>query len=159
MSKDYPSKDVRTNGTSDGKLVEQVHSVYPRWQVRLMSRTSWIVLVALAVRRSSISSWRSAAKETADPDNLNCFADDKVTTIEGTDFEPVDQRIGELGPIPMAVRFRQSAFVNKHKSDLMVSTLTGTSVNHTVAQKRAVNGNEAWRGRTLQEGRFELLWA
>lgn len=95
----------------------------------------------MAIRRS----------ETADPDNLNCFPDDKVTTIEGTDFRAVDQRIGELGPIPMAVRSRQSAFVNKHKSDLMVSTLTGTSVNHTVAQKRAVNGNEAWRGRTLQE--------
>jgi hypothetical protein len=89
--------------------------------------------------------------ETSDPQNLNCFADSLVSTIEGTSFRAVDQRIGELGPIPMAVSSRQSEFVRKHQSDLMVSTVTGTSVNHVVAQKRAVNGNEAWRGRTLQE--------
>ena len=45
----------------------------------------------------------------------------------------------------------QSEFVAKHKQDMMVVTLTGTSVNHGIAQKRAITGNEAWSGRTLQE--------
>lgn len=33
----------------------------------------------------------------------------------------------------------------------MVATLTSTSVNHTIGQKRSINGNGAWNGRTLQE--------
>ena len=34
---------------------------------------------------------------------------------------------------------------------MMVVTQTGTSVNHRVAQKRSLTGNDAWNGRTLQE--------
>jgi hypothetical protein len=34
---------------------------------------------------------------------------------------------------------------------MLVSTLTGSSVNHAVAQQRAVTGGGAWSGRTLQE--------
>jgi hypothetical protein len=33
----------------------------------------------------------------------------------------------------------------------MVATITGTSVNHQIAQRRSITGNEAWKGRTLQE--------
>ena len=33
----------------------------------------------------------------------------------------------------------------------MVATWTTTSVNHFIGQRRSVTGNEAWRGRTLQE--------
>lgn len=43
------------------------------------------------------------------------------------------------------------AFVDAHIDDMLVCTLTGTSVNHTVAQKRAITGNGAWSGRTIQE--------
>ncbi len=44
-----------------------------------------------------------------------------------------------------------SGFVDAHADDMLVCTMTGTSVNHTVAQKRAITGNGAFGGRTLQE--------
>jgi hypothetical protein len=43
------------------------------------------------------------------------------------------------------------SFVDRHIDDMLVCTMTGTSVNHTVAQKRAITGNGAWSGRTIQE--------
>jgi hypothetical protein len=42
-------------------------------------------------------------------------------------------------------------FVDAYIDDMLVCTMTGTSVNHTIAQKRAITGNGAWSGRTIQE--------
>jgi len=42
-------------------------------------------------------------------------------------------------------------FLQRHKHHLLAITQTVTSVNHDTAQHRAVTGNGAWRGRTLQE--------
>lgn len=42
-------------------------------------------------------------------------------------------------------------FAASHLNEMMVVTHTGTSVNHTIAQKRALTGNAAYGGRTLQE--------
>jgi hypothetical protein len=41
--------------------------------------------------------------------------------------------------------------VEAHQADMMVATWQRTSVNHLVGQRRAVSGNNAWYGRTLQE--------
>jgi hypothetical protein len=82
---------------------------------------------------------------------LNCFPDNEVKTIKGTNIRAVDLRRNAVGPIPFPFTANQSNFVTRHKDDLMVVTQTGTSVNHTIAQKRALTGNEIWNGRTLQE--------
>lgn len=46
---------------------------------------------------------------------------------------------------------KPSEFFSKVREDMMVSTWTRTSVNHHIGERRSVTGNEAWRGRTLQE--------
>jgi hypothetical protein len=46
---------------------------------------------------------------------------------------------------------RQRGFLERHAADTCVMTVEGTSVNHLVAAKRAVNGAGADRGRTLME--------
>jgi hypothetical protein len=91
------------------------------------------------------------ASESANPLAINVFPDDEVQDIVGSPLRAVDLRRDAIGPIPFPFATRQSTFVNKHKQDMMVVTLTGTSVNHVVAQKRSITGNNAWSGRTLQE--------
>ncbi len=89
------------------------------------------------------------ASESASAATLNCFPDAAVASVGP--FRAVDIDLPSLGGIPMPVRGRQSAIVERHQADLMVATWQRTSVNHAVGQRRAVEGNAAWRGRTLQE--------
>lgn len=89
--------------------------------------------------------------ESANPLAINAFPDGDVEDIAGSPIRAVDLQRDSIGPIPLPFATRQSAFVNKHKQDMMVVTGTGTSVNHLIAQKRSLTGNGAWSGRTLQE--------
>lgn len=91
------------------------------------------------------------ASESMNPDTLNTFPDEWVTTWSDSPFRAVDQSASAIGPIPAGFTVRPSEFFGRRRQELMVATLTGTSVNHNVAQRRAVTGNEAWLGRTLQE--------
>ena len=89
------------------------------------------------------------ASESANAATLNCFPDAAVHTVGP--FRAVDIDLPTLGAIPMPVKGRQSAVVAAHQADMMVATWQRTSVNHLVGQRRAVSGNNAWYGRTLQE--------
>ncbi len=83
---------------------------------------------------------------------LNCFPDQAMADFDPSiPFSAVDASLGAVGPIPVPFSTGQAQFINAHHDDMLVSTLTTTSVNHQVAQARAVTGNGAWRGRTLQE--------
>jgi len=89
------------------------------------------------------------ASESANAATLNCFPDSAVRTVGA--FRAVDIDLTNLGAIPIPVKGRQSAIVEAHQADMMVATWQRTSVNHLVGQRRAVSGNNAWYGRTLQE--------
>lgn len=91
------------------------------------------------------------ASESSNAATINTYEDSRVQSIAGSPFRAIDTEGADLGALPAPFTANQSAFVNKHKDDMMVVTCTGTSVNHAVAQKRAITGNEAWAGRTLQE--------
>ena len=95
----------------------------------------------MAIRRS----------ESLNGDTINAFADSEVQNIDGSPFRAVDISRPTVGPIPIGFTSNQSEFIRKNKDDMMVTTWTRTSVNHAVGQRRAVTGNEAWAGRTLQE--------
>lgn len=100
-----------------------------------------IIDATLAIKRS----------ESRNADTINCFEDALVQQFEGSPLRAVDLQRAEMGPIPQAFASLQSDFVKKHRHEMMVSTWTRTSVNHFVGQSRAVTGNDAWLGRTLQE--------
>jgi hypothetical protein len=91
------------------------------------------------------------ASESSNASTINAYPDSAVLDVAGSPFRAIDSAGTSVGAIPAAYRAVQSEFVRKHKDDIMVATLTGTSVNHAIAQKRSVTGNEAWSGRTLQE--------
>lgn len=88
---------------------------------------------------------------------LNTFPDAQVQSVMGSPFRAVKVNNPRLGAIPIAVNTDQLGFVQKYKDDMLVATSVGTSVNHVIAQKRSINGNGAWKGRTLQEA-VALQW-
>jgi hypothetical protein len=113
----------------------------------------FLIVVAASGGASIIDSFmaiRESEAGAAAP-NINCFVDSEVKDIADSPFRAVDLRRSRVGAIPIPFQSNQSNFVNKHKNDLMVMTQTCTSVNHTVAQKRSLTGNDAFNGRTLQE--------
>jgi hypothetical protein len=114
----------------------------PRFLIVLCATGGASIVDSLLAVRESES--KAAASVNAYPDRL-------VQNIPGTPFRAIDFASKRIGAIPASFQSNQSAFVKKHAADIMVVTHTGTSVNHRVAEHRAVNGNAAWRGRTLQE--------
>lgn len=89
--------------------------------------------------------------ECATPDVINTFPDALVTGWDGSPFRAADVSGDDIGPIPSAFSVKPSEFFARRRQELMVSTWTRTSVNHQIGQRRSVTGNEAWKGRTLQE--------
>ena len=89
--------------------------------------------------------------ECATPGTINCFPDSVVTGFDGSPFRAVDLSGSDIGPIPASFSVTPSEFFARRRHELMVSTWTTSSVNHQIGQRRSVTGNEAWRGRTMQE--------
>jgi hypothetical protein len=92
--------------------------------------------------------------ESNNPTTIDCFPDDQVTALAGSDIRCADPLITSIlgfdfsaTPLPMPV----SGFAEKYKNEMMVTTLLGTSVNHAIAQRRALSGGGIWSGRTIQE--------
>lgn len=88
---------------------------------------------------------------SANAATVNAYPDSMVQKIDGTPFTAIDMDAKAVGAIPAPFSGNESNFVKKHHDDMMVVTMTGTSVNHGIAEYRSINGNAAFRGRTLQE--------
>lgn len=113
----------------------------------------FLIVVAGGGGASIIDSFLAVRESEAGAaaERINCFPDAEVELIEDSPFRAVHLSAGSVGAIPFPFATDQRPFVRKRKNELMVATLTGTSVNHVVAQKRSLTGNDAWNGRTVQE--------
>jgi hypothetical protein len=89
------------------------------------------------------------ASESSKASTLNVFPDESVTSFG--DIRAVAYRGTGVGNIPYRFDADQGSFVKKYASQMLAITATTTSVNHNVGQRRSITGNEAWRGRTMQE--------
>jgi hypothetical protein len=92
--------------------------------------------------------------EASDPATLDCFPDDQI--VENASVSPLrvaDAKISSIIGIGLGGEqtIALSPIAAKHFQHMMVTTLEHTSVNHAVAQHRALTGGGAWGGRTLQE--------
>lgn len=98
----------------------------------------------LAVREGEVTA------AGGDPNLINAFPDNQVVDVGP--FRAVRLAGSGLSLLGTPLdNVDHSVFAAKHQSDMMVVTLQSTSVNHVLAQKRSINGNAAWGGRTLQE--------
>jgi hypothetical protein len=96
---------------------------------------------------------QSECKNKSTADNLIVYPDQFVKSFPGTDLRAVD--------LPPAYRnylgafqgcgYQQSTFVQKYAQYIAVMALENTSVNHGVAQKRSMTGDNCNQGRTLSE--------
>lgn len=92
-----------------------------------------------------------AVRESASANGaaINAFPDNQIVDVGP--FSCVDLSAAGLNLIGTPANFNHGQFAQTHIDDLMVVTVQNTSVNHVLAQKRSINGNAAWGGRTLQE--------
>lgn len=84
---------------------------------------------------------------------IDCFPDAEVVSLAGSPIRAVNASMNHVVAQTLETTFTVplSPFIDKHKAQMMVTTLTGSSVNHAVAQHRSLTGGGAWKGRTLQE--------
>ncbi|EAU68752.1 hypothetical protein STIAU_2825 [Stigmatella aurantiaca DW4/3-1] len=122
-------------------------------RARLDGKPRFLIVVGAAGGASIIDSLLAvrASEAGANASRLNTFADAQVQSVPGSPFRAVKVQSPKLGTLPVPVDVDQLPFVKRHKDAMLVATTVGTSVNHTLAQKRSLTGNAAWRGRTLQE--------
>lgn len=98
----------------------------------------------LPVANSQVSSPELAQRLAVQPDSL-------VDQPMGSNLRCVKNRPGDVFGLSPGQSISQSVFLAKHAADTAVLAVEGSSVNHRVAQKRAVNGAGINRGRTLME--------
>ncbi len=75
-----------------------------------------------------------------------------LVTVNGSPFKaaPVLQNSIQ-GAIPLGNGYAQATFLQKFAADTAVMTCEVSSVNHIIAAKRAISGDNAFGGRTLPE--------
>lgn len=75
-----------------------------------------------------------------------------LTRPGGSPFSAVPVLANSIqGVIPLGNGYAQSTFITKHGADMMVMTCEVSSVNHLIAAKRAMTGDNIFGGRTLPE--------
>ena len=100
----------------------------------------------MAVRESECSSPEIA-------NSLIVYPDEFVASVPGTELRALNTPFGwstYLGVYP-GNGYNQLDFVTKYAADMAVMTVMNSSVNHLVAQQRALNGNGALGGKTITE--------
>jgi len=100
---------------------------------------------------SIIDSFMPIKHSETTPHLINSYPDAEVKTYADSRIRALDRSGTTVGALPFSWNTSQSEFVDKHRNEMLVATMTGTSVNHVIAQKRSITGNGAWNGRTLQE--------
>ncbi|ACY14162.1 hypothetical protein [Haliangium ochraceum] len=98
----------------------------------------------LPVAVSQVSSPERAAA-------LVAYPDDAIAQPSGSNIRCVRNLSGGIGADPLRWDYDVADFVARHHQDMLVTTVRNTSVNHAVAQKRAVTGADIDRGRTMME--------
>ena len=82
-------------------------------------------------------------QDAADPTKWIFELRQGVQFHDGSPFTAIDYSARAIGAIPIPFTGNQSNFVKKYHADMMTVTMTGTSVNHGVAEYRSINGNAA----------------
>lgn len=104
---------------------------------------------------SIIDSFLPVAESEADPGvapGINVYPDSLIVQPPGSNIRCVNK----LSDPIYTSSYDLPTFLAKHYQDLVVMTHEGTSVNHSVAQKRAVTGANINRGRTISEAMAEI---
>ena len=140
-----------TIGSLLGGIGARSHRPSHAWAQSAQSTPRFLIVIACAGGASILDSALAQRESELGSLALNAFPDADVRTPTDSPIRAVRTRIDGLGSIPYQNQFDQFDFVQRHHQQMSVMTYSGTSVNHLIAQKRSLTGNDAWGGRTLQE--------
>lgn len=90
--------------------------------------------------------------DTESSTGINTFTASQIQQINSSNFrcpKPMNNLIQNA--IPLGDGYDMSNFLSKHSQDMAVMTQQCSSVNHQIASRRSVTGNDINAGRTLQE--------
>lgn len=110
-----------------------------------------LFVVSAAGGASIVDSFLPVAASQPDAgvaDGLIVYPDQIISTPSGSNISSVGLIAGKG---LFSTDYDLSTFLTKHGQDAVVMTSTCSSVNHIVAQKRAITGDNIDGGRTLQE--------
>lgn len=110
----------------------------------------WLFVVCAAGGASIVDSFLPVPQSQGN--GGAAYADDLIQQPGGSNLRCVSVLDNSIeGVIGLGNGYAQATFLSKHKDDVAVMTHDVTSVNHLVAAKRSLTGNNINRGRTLQE--------
>ena len=92
-----------------------------------------------------------AASESQGAATLNTFPDQLIAQPAGSNLRCVRPVDGSYGGLMFDNGYSQETFVSKHHEDMVVMTADASSVSHSTAQQRALNGDGMNGGRTIME--------
>ena len=111
-----------------------------------MQKPKYLFVIACAGGASILDSFLAQTQGPV------AFTEQQIAKPEGSNLScvvPLNNSI--QGAIPLGNGFSQADFLAKHKDDMLVMTQEVSSVNHVIAAKRSVSGNNINRGRTITE--------
>lgn len=82
----------------------------------------------------------------------NAYNDQQISIPQGSNLSsvlPLNNTI--QGAIQLGNGYSQATFLSKHMADMVVMTQEVSSVNHVIAAKRSISGNNVNKGRTITE--------
>jgi hypothetical protein len=125
----------------------------PRWARAAAADVRFLIVIPAFGGAQIIDSFLPIRQsESSQGAALDTFPDAQVVDIDGSSIRAADAVIDHIvGQTVAPYTVPLSEFATKHRADMMVTTLTGSSVNHAIAQHRSLTGGGAWSGRTLQE--------
>lgn len=153
MSANSPQISLTRRAALGGLAAAALAGALPRRAAAQQPADRRFLIVLTCTGGASLIDAMLAVRESEcrTPDVLNVYPDAMVQDVAGTPFRAIDQQLEDIGPLPYSGPANQSDFVRRHAAEMCVVTYQGTSVNHLVAEKRTLTGNDAWGGRTLQE--------
>ena len=149
MSKKILSRrDLLKLGSSASLLsmTSALPGVGPSLFAQAAAKPKYLFVIACAGGASVLDSFMA---QTQGPTS---FGDQQIAIPEGSNLScvlPLDNSI--QGAIPLGNGFSQETFLTKHKDDMVVMTQEVSSVNHVIAAKRSISGNNINSGRTITE--------
>ncbi|NRA46217.1 MAG: hypothetical protein HRU09_14785 [Oligoflexales bacterium] len=149
MSKKILSRrDLLKLGSSASLLsmTSSLPGIGPSLFAQAAQKPKYLFVIACAGGSSILDSFMA---QTSGP---TAFGEQQISIPQGSNLScvlPLDNSI--QGAIPLGNGFSQETFLNKHKDDMVVMTQEVSSVNHVIAAKRSISGNNINSGRTITE--------
>ncbi|MEM9102674.1 MAG: hypothetical protein AAGB12_10155 [Pseudomonadota bacterium] len=131
--------------------IQSTSSVYAKEEIAPASERRFLFVFGATGGASIIDSFLPILDTESNTGN-NTFTSDQIQQPDGSNLRcPIPLENSIQGAIPLGDGYNLATFLSKHVADAAVFTQEVSSVNHFIASRRSVTGDNINGGRTLQE--------